>query len=74
MTDAGVKAYRREVIATTLCPDCGADEGEKCFKIVGPGRGDLQIDYVHDGRSYRHHVDTLFRQEGTENPYVHYRD
>lgn len=70
MSEAGIRAYRRDVVTNTPCPDCRQPAGDKCVKITARRPTELQMDYVHDGRSYRHHVDALFRQQGTENPYV----
>lgn len=69
MSRAGIGAYRRDVVATTDCPDCHQNKGEPCTRIVAGRAGDTEMSYVHDVRCYRHHVDTLFRQFGTVNPY-----
>lgn len=69
---AGIGAYRREVVASTPCPDCLADRGELCTKISKGSVHGEPMTYVHDGRSFLHHVNTLIEITGSENRFSYY--
>lgn len=66
MSVAGIGKYRLDVRGHP-CPDCGAGEGELCRKIDGRGRKGSLIEFVHEGRSFVHHVETLSDLWGNEN-------